>query len=477
MASLEHKINMKHDNEKAFTPNPPVESGLRPEPYYEKRLSPIGARIRRVLLAAVAKEKDLLMWIQSRRHPWLDLYFVYSSNLGAHTFFMVCLPLLFWFGYAQLGRGLTTMLAAGVFFSGFLKDIFCLPRPPSPPIRRLTMSNSHQLEYGFPSTHSVNAVSVTVYFIAFILPVADLEYETKIISIAAFSIYCLSVVIGRVYCGMHSFTDITGGIVMGVTLSWLQWAWQQDLDDFVLDGSWMAPMIMSSVILFLIYIFPEPIDNCPCFDDAFAFAGVMMGLTSGSWRFARSKFSHIGYGRGNVPYEYEIVGPVVTITRILIGIAILFLWRYVMKKLCYITLPPLYRALNLPCCKNNLSASKCKTHMVPSVFDLPRTTKEFDVHSTADPYEYLDAEKEKEQGLNRRQNKSESNGTIDGNSHVKYFAEKLEKGLFNNVTTIRYDVDVVTKLIVYSGIGYLAVDTIPVLFESTGLGVGIATAL
>ncbi|CAG8569109.1 6245_t:CDS:2 [Paraglomus occultum] len=380
MASLEHKINMKYDHEKDFTPNPPVASGLRQELYYEKRMSPIGARMRRVLLTAVTKEKDLLMWIQSKRHPWLDLYFVYSSNLGAHTFFLVCLPLLFWFGYAQLGRGLTTMLAAGVFFSGFVKDVLCLPRPPSPPIRRLTMSNSHQFEYGFPSTHSVNAVSVTVYFLAFILPLADMEYETKILWVAALSIYCLSVVIGRVYCGMHSFTgrfigkrkwgkteewkesagcnmrDIIGGVAMGVTLSWIQWVWQQDLDDFVLDGSWMAPMITSSVILFLIYIFPEPIDNCPCFDDAFAFAGVMMGLTSGSWRFARSKFSHIGYGRGNVPYEYEIVGPVVTIIRVLIGIGILFLWRYVMKKLCHIILPPLYRALNLPCCKNSLPA-------------------------------------------------------------------------------------------------------------------------
>ena len=97
--------------------------------------------------------------------------------------------------------------------------------------------------------------------------------------------------------------------------------------------------------------------------------------------------------------------------------------------------------------------SKCTIHTVSSVFDLARTTKEFDVHSTTDPCEYLDAEKEKEQGLNRRQNKSESNGTIDGNSHVQYFAGKVEKGLFNDVeqTTLRYDVDVVTKLIVYSG--------------------------
>jgi hypothetical protein len=35
---------------------------------------------------------------------------------------------------------------------------------------------------------------------------------------------------------------------------------------------------------------------------------------------------------------------------------------------------------------------------------------------------------------------------------------------------LRYDVDIVTKLIVYAGIGALAVHTIPILFEVTGMG-------
>jgi hypothetical protein len=35
---------------------------------------------------------------------------------------------------------------------------------------------------------------------------------------------------------------------------------------------------------------------------------------------------------------------------------------------------------------------------------------------------------------------------------------------------LRYDVDIVTKLIVYTGIGALAVHTIPILFEVTGMG-------
>ena len=39
------------------------------------------------------------------RTPWLDAYFVYTSTLGTHTFFMIILPALFFFGYDELGRG------------------------------------------------------------------------------------------------------------------------------------------------------------------------------------------------------------------------------------------------------------------------------------------------------------------------------------------------------------------------------------
>ncbi len=35
----------------------------------------------------------------------LDLYFSITANLGTHTFFMTFLPILFWSGYTNLGRG------------------------------------------------------------------------------------------------------------------------------------------------------------------------------------------------------------------------------------------------------------------------------------------------------------------------------------------------------------------------------------
>jgi hypothetical protein len=43
--------------------------------------------------------------IQSWRTPALDEYFVKSSLLGTHSFFMICVPMPFWFGHADIGRG------------------------------------------------------------------------------------------------------------------------------------------------------------------------------------------------------------------------------------------------------------------------------------------------------------------------------------------------------------------------------------
>jgi hypothetical protein len=39
------------------------------------------------------------------RNPRLDRYFVYTSLLGTHSFFLIFLPMSFWAGNAWFGRG------------------------------------------------------------------------------------------------------------------------------------------------------------------------------------------------------------------------------------------------------------------------------------------------------------------------------------------------------------------------------------
>lgn len=50
--------------------------------------------------------------------------------------------------------------------------------------------------------------------------------------------------------------------------------------------------------------------------------------------------------------------------------------------------------------------------------------------------------------------------------------ENERRAIFGSLekVRVRYDVEVVTKLIIYSGIAWLAVEFIPLLFEVVGLG-------
>lgn len=51
-------------------------------------------------------ETPYLAELQSAmRTPALDRYFAITANTGTHTFFMVFLPILFWCGFRDFGKG------------------------------------------------------------------------------------------------------------------------------------------------------------------------------------------------------------------------------------------------------------------------------------------------------------------------------------------------------------------------------------
>ena len=90
------------------------------------------------------------------------------------------------------------MLAAGIFWSGFLKDLVCLPRPLSPPLSRISMSGSAALEYGFPSSHSTNALSVAVYAIQMLRGSPDQHHPNVYMAVQCVAyFYALSIIFGR----------------------------------------------------------------------------------------------------------------------------------------------------------------------------------------------------------------------------------------------------------------------------------------
>ncbi|GAB5586530.1 Long-chain base-1-phosphate phosphatase [Umbelopsis nana] len=379
-------------------------------------------------------------------------------------------------------------MALGVFWSGFIKDFMCLPRPLSPPVHRLTMSSSVALEYGFPSTHSTNSISVALFLMAWIQEHVPQDDPFRIVGLVILSVYAISVVFGRLYCGMHSITDIVGGAILAFAIYWVQWTFRTQFEQIVTGDSYW---VFLSIPLFfsMVGIHPDPIERCPCFEDSVCFLGVLIGLLPASWICAHSSYSQAAFGVVSGSRTASGTSILfISIFKVVIGVAILFVWRMACKTVCYFILPPIYRAFNLPHRKFEIGARTYKNlrhasiHPVPSVLDLRGLTSSVQDSDHVGIQSGIDLhEKRVFEARHRFQKDIDEKGGVvapstptlissaarDKSSSDDYDPSSL---LIVEDSPLRYDVDIVTKLIVYAGIGALAVHTIPILFEVTGMG-------
>lgn len=535
------------------TPSPDPDAGLRGLSHYERRLPRWRYQLRQWLIPVVRWETPYLAAVQERlRSPVLDSYFALTANLGTHTFFMTALPICFWCGHGELGVALVQMLAAGVYLSGYVKDMVCLPRPLSPPLQRITMSGSAALEYGFPSTHTTNAVSVALYCL-YNLWLAREDYEVwhfRLLVLACLS-YATSISIGRMYCGMHGCFDVVVGAALGAFITGIRITCGPAFDAWVIADGWTRPAIAVLVLALAIRFHPEPADNCPCFDDSVAFIGVVMGTCIGTWNLAHvltgSARPAIGLAEMYASDNHE---PLKIAARLALGILLIFVWRAVMKPLLLRSLPPTFRfvgnfGLRIPRRYflqsrdyNTVPPLRQDDKVIPPASEIPamlssirrrKRTVSVGPQSEADAREYIATRQARRDGTSpSRPNKKPSNPMLTPNtpsieeqgtsnitsgeatgpadylsaqSNVQAISvppkqlnatpdlltpppsdngtgsdsgkedEKNDRKMFSGLEKprIRYDVEVITKLVVYAGIAWLAVEGNPLLFAIIGI--------
>ena len=115
-----------------------------------------------------------LLWIQGYRTAFADAFFVASSFCGNADFYLLLLPTMIWQGAPKLGRQITYMVCSSLILGNTMKDIVALPRPPSPPVWRpsagAALDSSAFADFGFPSTHAMNALSNPLLIAAALAP-------------------------------------------------------------------------------------------------------------------------------------------------------------------------------------------------------------------------------------------------------------------------------------------------------------------
>ncbi|WFD25402.1 hypothetical protein MNAN1_000366d, partial [Malassezia nana] len=214
------------------------------------------------------------------KHPWLDKYFLYSSVLGSHTFFMLFLPPTYLLLDPKFGR-----IRKSKRFRANEKDYLCIERPLSPPVRRLVIGSYH-LEYGFPSTHSANALGMSIilyYFLTQVRKTMSFLVDYKLMESHTWSkllsyplpellilLYASTVIYGRLYLGMHSLLGVSFHTDLKIALLVPSWGQSPHLERYgsmdtlskFFDGKVVQVRVQNMLI----------------------FVGAFVGVAIGNWR-------------------------------------------------------------------------------------------------------------------------------------------------------------------------------------------------
>jgi len=320
------------------------------------------------LARRVSEGEKVVVWFQQVNNPVLDVFHNTLALMCGVEFYITVLPFLFWIGEPQLARSMTIFCAAMTHIGNAMKDVFCSPRPRSPPVRRTEAnksqgdtSQSSTQEYGFPSTHSVNAICFAGYLIHFFNKqgyFADDEWwapegwpKTWLPPsvLCGLVLWCVNICYGRIYLGMHTPVDIAGGIIVGWILLGF-WILVEDFcDAWITAGFTGLPLYQLIYSVVILWAYPIPLRPNPSFSYSLYLTAACNGVVIGVWR----TFPQIHSLEWAAAVQAErgalmtLAGGGWAFRRFVVGIPIVLLAREVGKAVGVVIIPPLAKLLQI----------------------------------------------------------------------------------------------------------------------------------
>ncbi|KAF2289549.1 hypothetical protein GH714_037108 [Hevea brasiliensis] len=287
----------------------------------------------------------LIIQIQKYEHGFLDAVFSGLSCVVSVPFYTAFLPLLFWSGHGKLARQMTLLMAFCDYAGNCIKDVVSAPRPKCPPVRRITATKDEEdnaLEYGLPSSHTLNTVCLSGYLLHYVLSYT--QNQDFCVEFAGFAIVCLLVGfigLGRVYLGMHSLIDIIGGLSIGLAILAFWLAVHEYVDDFIVSGQ-NVTTFWAALSFLLLFAYPTPEFPTPSFEYHTAFNGVAFGIVAGIQQ-TYHQFHHEA-----VPRIFTQLTVPAFLGRALVGILTILIVKFCSKALAKWVLPVVSNTLSIP---------------------------------------------------------------------------------------------------------------------------------
>ncbi|KAK7378911.1 hypothetical protein VNO80_04360 [Phaseolus coccineus] len=362
----------------------------------------------------VDTQTPFILKIQSYGFGFLDTLFSGLSCVVSVPFYTGFLPLLFWSGHGKLARQMTLLMAFCDYLGNCIKDVVSAPRPASPPVKRTTATKDEEenaLEYGLPSSHTLNTVCLSGYLLHYVL--THTQIQGAYITYLGVSLACMLVLLiglGRIYLGMHSVVDVLAGLLIGFVVLAFWLTVHEHIDSFVISGQ-NVTSFWAVLSFLLVFAYPTPELPTPSFEFHTAFNGVALGIVAGVQQ-TYHQFHH-----GNVPrlFSSELSMPVFA-GRMVVGIPTILTVKFCSKAIAKWTIPMVANTLGIP---------------IKSTSYIP---------------------------------------TLNGSATVKK-TDKLKQGYLQKLLSRHkaFDVDTGIRFLQYAGLAWSVVDLVPSLFSYMSL--------